>query len=869
MRNENYYFNNLYDKDVITKMIKSFKNRLFLDACHEQSNFFHNLRLDGKLSDFNINIPINIEYNLPENTYTLIIDKSIVSWDRKRTYLEKYFAKKEFISLLDIMKNNKMFERRILFFIDKYFFPNIKILGVGDTTLLAIVPTAAEGISLSKLEDLINNDAEWTLIFEPQSDFGFCRKTKNQLFVDNLIPISHFEMKQFANEELVNDWSIYISGTYSDSNLLLHSLTKLVNRNDLMYFEVSDEFKNLVYSSAAVCNCYVINNKNKKYQFDITDPWFVTSIGDTFSLDNFRVWEYDSENKCLGKLLSKDTLTNNYPNVFTVNSSDRILIEAFYNDSTYKKFDNNVKDYQEYYGMDNYLQKTLEKSLPSVISSYNPLDFIYDIMDFNINCDDNNIETYRINKIIELLKDNPNRCGELYQKFDDIYSPYYSYVYEVRNMLHILNIKLENSASLIQDEDKQKAFYVDTTYVSFNNSSGILKDIQLYIDGRRIYPLNVSTQINGFTQYVFFPVSELTPNSIIEVVVTKDRNYIKKYGTLRWNVPNDSIYMPFEFDDISSANIIIYEKDSHKYMPTTDFIYGLIVQVYNIKVVDGKDYSMYNEVHGFNTVNKEVFCTADGDNLTFMYKDPDKCNSYYLTIFEEFYRTSANEKILLYKNSEEVQNLGIFHKHLDANDVVIHPTSKTVMGKWYGITTTNASFVITKILKDGDNSITIPNFCDDPSPKRFKIYVNEKLIDITDDIYTPQELYGDSAVFYFDSLGDEKKYVTIVYSIERLDRLTPIITEDGLIDISNIGLPLFKSDEIYINGYKYPIELLKEVSPMIYKPITKTISSEDKIVMYKYECDADLYQYNDYKMNMISDNIARANSDFRNYLIYK
>jgi len=329
-----------------------------------------------------------------------------------------------------------------------------------------------------------------------------------------------------------------------------------------MYFEVPVEFKTLVFSSTSVCNCYIINNKSKKYQFELDNPWFITDIGETFSLDNFRLWEYDSTNKCLGKLLPNDILTNNYPNVFKVPSSG-LLVEAFYNVNPYKDFDNNVGDYQEYYGMGGYLQETLEEKLPEIISSYTPLDFKYDLSDFKNSTNDNNIESYRVNKITELLKDNPRRSKEYYQLFDDNYSPYYSYVYEVKNMDYILNTKLRDSASFIQDEDKQKAFYVDTTYVSFNNSSGILKEVKIFVDGRRLYNLNVSTEINGYKQYIFFPVSELTSESIIEVVVTKDRNYVKKYGDLRWNVPNESNYMPFEFDEVSGANILLYEKNSN------------------------------------------------------------------------------------------------------------------------------------------------------------------------------------------------------------------------------------------------------------------------------------------------------------------
>jgi len=261
--------------------------------------------------------------------------------------------------------------------------------------------------------------------------------------------------------------------------------------------------------------------------------------------------------------------------------------------------------------------------------------------------------------------------------------------------------------------------------------------------------------------------------------------------------------------------------------------------------------------------------TADGEALTFIYSDPDKTNSYYMTIFEEFYRTSANQKILLYKNSDEAKIEGIFHKHLDANNVVIYPSSTTIMGKWYGITTTDSSYILNAVITPENNTITIPNFCDDPSKERFKVYVDGQLIELSDDIYTPQEYYGNDAVFTFNLSEGDKKYVTIDYSIERLNNHKPIITEDGLIDISNMNLPLFNSDELYINGYKYPISLLKEVTHMVYKPTTMNITSTDNIELYKYECDEDLYGFNSYKMDDINDNIFRSNNDFRNYLINK
>ena len=212
---------------------------------------------------------------------------------------------------------------------------------------------------------------------------------------------------------------------------------------------------------------------------------------------NFRVWEYDTENDCLNRVVETE-MEALFPNLYQykmISDMPMLYIEWFRDDESIgEEYDDFTEDYRSFIGEDFY-KKLIAKELPDVFNDYLPLRSYMDSNEF-IKCILlDSAHDYRRLKMIEMLQDT---------------GLYYDYLYDAIDAENI------SHTTCVLDMAKQPNLYTaiqNDQPLTIIRSNAVNRPVLCYVDGK-LEP-NIVVGQSKKNETVLIPKTNVTASSII------------------------------------------------------------------------------------------------------------------------------------------------------------------------------------------------------------------------------------------------------------------------------------------------------------------------------------------------------------------
>jgi hypothetical protein len=87
---DSYFFNNLYNDELIGDKLAAFQNRLYNNILSGKEWIQNNRIINGDLDDVKIDQALNKEFNMPEGTYSLHLNTNIIPFYSEKAFFDKH-----------------------------------------------------------------------------------------------------------------------------------------------------------------------------------------------------------------------------------------------------------------------------------------------------------------------------------------------------------------------------------------------------------------------------------------------------------------------------------------------------------------------------------------------------------------------------------------------------------------------------------------------------------------------------------------------------------------------------------------------------------------------------------------------------------
>ena len=103
-----YFFNNLYDDEIITNKLADYQNNMYDPILRGKSWIQNNRIINGDITDIQVNSELNDRFGIPKNTYSIFLNINIVPYYSEKDFYFKYGYETP-ISTSQIMEDDKIF----------------------------------------------------------------------------------------------------------------------------------------------------------------------------------------------------------------------------------------------------------------------------------------------------------------------------------------------------------------------------------------------------------------------------------------------------------------------------------------------------------------------------------------------------------------------------------------------------------------------------------------------------------------------------------------------------------------------------------------------------------------------------------------
>lgn len=220
-----------------------------------------------------------------------------------------------------------------------------------------------------------------------------------------------------------NTWLLTFSQPYSDAKFYGDfTITNLVQKDDALYFNLPSDVitnqikntQNLFMEAFSLKDIAGISTINKARDFTIP------LNGNPIPPENILIFQLYNDYGGL-RYISNARISLFYPNVYRISNVDsgiNLCVVWFHSNQAFKDkaiFDNPLKEYMAYNQA--YSFELLNKRLPSYVTDYIPATIEYDYKDAEAYGKSSMADKYdyRIEKLTELMNDNPDRYEYIYR----------------------------------------------------------------------------------------------------------------------------------------------------------------------------------------------------------------------------------------------------------------------------------------------------------------------------------------------------------------------------------------------------------------------------------------------------------------------
>ena len=542
----------------------------------------------------------------PDYKYDLqykYITRDICTKDGVRYKIDK--AKYPYIySIQETYGEPNLFNRHYALFINGYFFGDVKFfVDTGHLYLFIITVNDSTGnaddndLTLeSTMKEWIANDVPYTIMGFPFSTCkGFIGDGTDLTFSNGSgIQFDAFKENFTPNMKYRNNLWLVAHSSRKGRYIMVPSLAKLEssNANGIRIKNVFDSLyhakintKPLVYMEAfnlRHADGYNIIGTAREFQLPLKSRG---ADRNPIPPQNIMLFTINENNEL--KFLHSAVIKLYYPNVYSIsNVADDVRVVAvwFYNyddTSEHTVFDNPLKNYMAYNA--NYPYKLLRGTLPKVVSQYVPATVEYDYDDYFIYRRSAKAihGEYMIEKISEVMKDNPARYEYLYASLMERTSfklhanpKQVVYIHELMDIkkTYVMDNReccpMYNAATKRCRRDGQKCNgtcrfntnYVekfDIPHVGFRieHSENCDYRYAVWIDGVWFHIDHLHD--NAFTTYIYIPYEKLENANTVEIEMMRVTGRGRIEAEIQFGNVDSSIEIPRVFNDVSPQSLMI------------------------------------------------------------------------------------------------------------------------------------------------------------------------------------------------------------------------------------------------------------------------------------------------------------------------
>lgn len=869
-----YFFNNQYsDKIVMESLIENREKNFYQSLRHQK--VIHGLdRATGLLSDFSINEKVNALLGIPEDSLTCHLDSSIVPYYNKKEFLDKYHYNQP-ISLQTIMEDHSVFSDMVICQIGPVFCFGIMVAETVDGCYIIITQKRSTGLSEKAINTLFSNDQRWYIFFQKHVDVYHAYKNKYLIFTGKYddkkgryyIPMSVFSSVIKVNKPYpVNKWALYITCMNNTENIMVGTTdATIVKLNDkLEYLSIDKKFADYILPSITNCKCYLINEYKKATSLILptngsTEISFLAQYKhNPIPPENIKIYAYDPEKAMILHTMSITGGISKHPSFhsYTINLAngeelpEYVYIEMYESESCCR-YDNIMKDLMDLYGYEFYT-KMMNGEFTSDIVNYEPAHLsVYDFKEFQEFSEYPDIRAFRLQYLIETLKENPARYKDLSKKFAMLNKASIRHEYIQSESPNVFSRSVTSNIGEISDPNDEFKFSEPMMYFKVHLSKDITPSAIVFVNGIRVNTERIHTIKND--SFIYIKRSHLKDDldNIIEVEVfledSTKKNKVESEITFFSTGVSHIIPEAFKFGKLSIENLIFYDRMSKDYLRPDEITYRYSLSLMEITPPTGEPIEFY-----YDTGDVEFFATAEGE-----------------------YFTDENNTFLTVRKDNQIEDIpSSSYKILDVSRMYAVLKSAFRLNKELVIT--NVNTYRKGYLKDGllSASIIMKNFTGTPDIRRFRVYYGGRLLNDTDYTISLPVKYGGDVIVSLSNISaiDNNREVIVDY--------LPLVEEcvyagipddtlfhDGLFWFTDINYPLLPELlKIYINGIRVPSSKLIDIGATNIFKLEGYVKG-DWLQIFMNGTDPYIYDFLDSQRIINSE--LEVNSEFRDYMISK
>ena len=903
---DSYFFNNLYNDELIGDKLAAFQNRLYNPILKGKEWIQNNRIINGDIFDVKINQDLNMLYNLPLNSYSLQFNRNIVPFYSEKGFFDRY-GYGSVISSVDIMNDCRIFDKNFYFFLGGHLIHDVKLVIFKDKCIIFIVPTSTDSpsdICSNDIEDIIESsetDMMWTVMLTTKADYYLTTLPRVSLFNGNKIYLDNLPtFKKYSKPHKSNCWTLYVSGSGKSYNIMDATSVSLQKDEDGEYFLISDEFKDYIYTKANTLRCLIVNEPECSGTGIYVDTAGINPIfqipfkKNPIPKRNLIVWEYDNVTK--RKLhpleVSADLL---YPNIYDftemlteaylhmlftkskdliLDASERVIvfgqnmgsgkyfdlyiewIEPMQDVSSYDSY---IQDYMDCY-KDTYAANLINGSLPQEIKDYHPIiDPKLGAFDYFNSEYKGDYRAWRVYNLIRLLQDNPTRYDEFFHMLYYYGKQYITKMYNYENEPHIYDREItdnkdhcDNANELLVNFDQPQRF------VRFFDYHYMVKPVGLFFDGKFKLPTYVMRF--GTTLFVYFDSSNALNHETIQMDIEIVDNPQENKNFFFQNQDSIIDLESLNFKrKVSLSNIVFYDVETGEYLSKeSDLVYKAQISIADIEYIGVDKVDTTSELS-----TEMVLATKNNELVT-----PNNYDCIVLKITKIKHEISDPD-------SNQLVNLD------DVQISLAGGGSLKYVKRGLGVATTDfyqqRVFTIKQSdLTDGKYTYLYMKFVGKPDKNRFRIYINGLRLNPSMYDITFKGFCKDAIVDFHSGVPTGEVIIQYI-SYDEIVRYNGLIdglkkTDDDILYLRDIlDVPfdpmIYK---IFIDGYRISdnqIRLIGQSNMIMINQTYHTFTDSSEIVIYQQEMDEDLYDFK--SDSQFLDKTSIEDDTFRKYLISK
>jgi hypothetical protein len=560
----NAYKNNTFDLDIVEKSIEESKMSAFQYLRKFQLDSTGYKRFDFRMREIYRTNKVNHTYTLVPRKWVFYLEHEFINVGKRLAYKRSELYEKELS--FDVIKDRPdLFDSTFLVFIDGVLYlRGIQILCKEDKTYLVInckEEPSKDGIAISDMRRFLENDVNVTIYFIP--NIGIKNISTNAYRIRTLnnstgIPLRTLNLPEYINytnsliymNHVNSVESIATSGEITDTGLYINS------------DDVNDMIRNNPNNTATDITLIPLRNLLDRIPIQKGNKWFEIPMQDyPVAVENCLVTDIS------GRFIHDAKINHYYPNIYSIENIDEIIevtdlyVYVFYYDNKFNQLKhlNMLASYHKY--VPDYLERYKNGTINPMVKDFDPTIVDYTIKDYQKSEEYDDHFRYKIAKMKEFIKADPNNFKR-YLRNLGLGNRYY-YV-DVSKIDLSLRKRKDNTDTKLDHVEFEEDMYM---FIFRNDFRGMYDKIIIHVDGTR-YQERIQVFRTDMLDYVYIPCELINADTVLEIEKVTD---VKKEIPFRANNVTD--ILKINIGDFAVRNKTLYndlfivDKTTNKYVP--------------------------------------------------------------------------------------------------------------------------------------------------------------------------------------------------------------------------------------------------------------------------------------------------------------